>query len=53
MVERQTGKRLKEFRADNGGEYQNDSFGAYLAQLGILPQKLFLILLSRMELVSE
>ena len=35
MVERETGKKLKCLRTDNGGEYTSNAFEAYCASRGI------------------
>lgn len=38
LVERQTGKKIKELRSDNGGEYLNKEFDSYLKNIGIKRQ---------------
>lgn len=38
MAERQTGKKLKIFRSDNGGEYTSKEFETYLKNEGIIHQ---------------
>ena len=38
MAENFTGKRLKKFRSDNGGEYVGEEFDKYLKQRGILTE---------------
>ena len=38
MAENFTGKRLKKFRSDNGGEYISDEFDKYLKKRGILTE---------------
>lgn len=36
MVEKQTGKKIKKFRSDNGGEYVNKKFQDYFKKSGII-----------------
>lgn len=40
MVERETGKKLKCLRIDNGGEYTSKEFEAYYATRGIWHEKI-------------
>lgn len=37
LMENQTGKKIKRFRSDNGGEYIGADFKTYLTNAGIYP----------------